>query len=121
MAQTRDPITGHLFDDGAAHVLVSGGYTGPENEASEGQTVAVGGTSAASAAITGTGVDIIFIPDATTTLGCFIQIAGTPVAVANDDYYIAANTTYRFPITSGNKVACIQSVAAGDIYIHPVS
>jgi len=106
---------------GAAHVLVAGGYAGPENEVSEGQTVAVGAASAASAVIAGTVVDVIFIPDAATTLGCFIQIATAPVAVANDDYYIASNTTYRFPITTGNKIACIQSAAAGDIYIHPVS
>ena len=112
--------------DGAAHVLISGGYSGPETEISEGQTVAVGGTSAASAAIVGTVIDVIYIPDANgfgdfTGDGCFIQIAAAPTAVADDDYYIAPNITYRFPITSGNKVAVIQSVAAGDLYIHPVS
>ena len=106
--------------NGAAKVIVAGGYAGPESEASEGQTVAVGATSAASAAITGTVIDIIYIPDANTD-GCFIQIADTPVAVANDDYYLAPNVTYRFPIASGNSVAAIQSVDAGDLYIHPVS
>ena len=115
---------------GAAHVIVSGGYVGPESELSEGQTVAVGAASAKTgSAIVGTTVDVIYVPDLNAfgdfiNDGCFIQIApqATVEAVANDDYYIAPNTTYRFSITSGYGIACIQSSATtGDIYIHPVS
>jgi len=95
--------------------IAGGGHEGPQGNSGTGLSVAVGAASTASAAITATLIDIV------ATTECFIQIAASPVAVVNDDYYVPKNTTYRFPITSGNKVAVIQSAAAGTLYIHPVT
>lgn len=57
--------------------------------------------------------------DVTCTTNAFISFNGT--AVANSDYFVVANTTYRFPIVSGSSISVIQATAAGSIYAHPVS
>jgi len=99
---------------GAAHVLVSGGYAGPEGLT--GQKVSYT-TSTQSAAITGTLIDI------TCTTTAQIAVAANPTAAVATGYYCAAGVTYRLPITTGNKVAIIHSdgSTAGVAYIHPVA
>jgi len=101
------------FTNGAAHVLVSGGYAGPEDLA--GVKVSYS-TSTQSAALTATVI-------VTCTTTAQIAIGSNPTATVATGYYCAAGITYRFPITSGNKVAIIHSdgTTAGVGYIHPVA
>lgn len=100
---------------GAAHVAVTGGYAGPETPgANQGVSVAYTATHGETAAITGTLVDVLC------TTAAFIAIAASPVATTSG-YYCAAGVTYRFPITSGNKVSAVQAAAGGTLYVHPVS
>ena len=95
-------------------MAVTGGYIGPQSLT--GQKVAYT-TSTQSAAITATTIDV------TCTTTAQIAIASNPTASVTTGYYCAAGVTYRFPITSGNKVAIIHSdgTTAGTAYIHPVA
>jgi hypothetical protein len=85
----------------------------------DGEVLTVGASSVQSAAIVGNFIDVTYAPTATTTLGCYVELGFNPTAQAGS-YYIASNTTYRFSITSGNKIACLQIAAGGSLYIHPV-
>jgi len=100
---------------GAPLVSVSGGYAGPEGLSAV--TPVSYDATAASGAITGTLVDVYC------TTAANIQIAAAPVAVVATGYPMAAGVTYRFPITSGNKIAAIKMTGstAGVMYIHPVA
>lgn len=95
--------------------IVGGGLSGPSGNTGNGQVVAFTGTSAQSTAITATVIDL------TATEDCFIAIALSPAAAANSDYFMPKNSTYRFPMTTGHKVAVIQATTGGNLYIHPVS
>jgi len=114
VAGTNTPVPQNSIN-GAACVVVSGGYAGPEGLAAV--TPVSYDATAASGAVTGTLVDV------TCTTAAVIQIAATPVAVVATGYYCAAGITYRFPITSGNKVAAIKATgsSAGVMYLHPVA
>lgn len=90
------------------------GLIGPEGNSGNGQAISTGATSVQSTAITKTVVDL------TATEDCFVAIGASPVAAANTDYFIPKLQTYRFAITSGNKVAVIQSSTGGILYVHPV-
>lgn len=96
----------------AVHVRLSDSAAGPEG-ANAGEALAVTSSSGQSAAITGTLVDVI--ADAV----CFIELGDSPTAVTGTSYRIAADTTYRFPITSGNKLAAITATTA-NLWLHPV-
>lgn len=102
-----------LSTNGAAHVTLVGGYAGPRGLT--GQAVAIGAASAQSTPVTGSLVDV------TATVACFLAIGANPTAAASTGYYLAANTTYRLPITSGDKIAVIQASSAGTLYVHPVA
>lgn len=86
---------------------------GPEGTA-VGAKVALTNASAQSGAITGSWVDVIC------DVNCFILIAASPTAIADTSYLLIANTTYRFPITTGNKVAGILSSGTGNLWWHAV-
>jgi hypothetical protein len=87
---------------------------GPQSYTGEGQLVTISGTSTpVASAINANFVDI------TCTTEAYIAFGSTPVASA-DDYYVVANTTYRFPIVYGDKVAAVQVSSGGTMYAHPV-
>lgn len=94
---------------------------GPQG-ASTGDDVSLTTSSAQSGAITGTVVDV------TCTADCFIAIGSNPTAVvcsggagsAGACYFMAGGITYRFPITSGNKIAGIVATGTATLYWHPV-
>ena len=79
-----------------------------------GNKVSLSNVSAQSAAIAGTYVDLVC------DVNCFILIAANPTAVADTSYQLIAYTTYRFYITSGNKVAGILSTGTGNLWWHVV-
>ena len=78
-----------------------------------GQTVAISGASAQSAAITATQVDV------TADTACFIALGNNPTAALNTSYRIPAGVgPIRLGLTSGDKIAVIGT--AGNLWIHPV-
>ena len=81
-----------------------------------GQVVAIGAGSLASTALNShNGTARV-----TSTVDCFIEFGGsgqTPVAVANTGAFMTANSTEYFEVTKGGKIAVIQSVGAGSLYI----
>lgn len=97
----------------AQHVTVKDSSMGPEGAAA-GNVRTFNGASAQTAAITGDAVDVA------ADSPCWIEIGSDPTAVVNTSYYMTANTTYRFPITSGNKIAAIDDGTTGNLYYHPV-
>lgn len=118
MAQTRDPITGHLFEDGAAHTAIKDSMLGPEGAAA-GEVITISGSSQNSAAITEGAVDVI--TDSTANIFIAIGPDATVAAVVDTGYRLASGVSYRFPISSGNVVAVIGSAVNGSIWIHPVT
>lgn len=79
------------------------------------QSVSISGTSAQSAAITGTLVHI------TPTVDCFVREAANPTALSNGtDEFLVAYVTQSKSITSGNKLAFKTTAATGTVYIAPV-
>jgi hypothetical protein len=74
--------------------------------------VAIGAASVPSGALTGTLVRLV------ATAACHIAIGAAPTAVADGtSHFLPANVPEFFRITSGHKVAVIQDVGAGFLYI----
>ena len=107
----------NLKADANGYLLVgtsgTGAARGPEGTAA-GEKVALSNVTASSAAITGTFIDVSCDVD------CYVVIAAAPTAVAATSYKIISYTTYRFPITSGNKIAGILASGTGNLWVHPV-
>jgi hypothetical protein len=122
------PVPWQCDDSGAA--AVSPVTVGPELAADaagtsqNGTYAAVGTTSAQTAAISASLVDVTFVPSDLTTAAkqfCYISVGTAPVAAAPGDYVLVGFKTIRIPITPGNKIAAIAGVAsAGLLYAHPV-
>ena len=93
---------------------VNNGFIGPEAEPGEGQTVVYTSAAVQSAAIIGSVVDIVV------TSNAFIAIASNPTATVSS-YYCVSDTTYRFSITTGNKVSVLRDAYDGEMHLHPVS
>lgn len=53
------------------------------------------------------------------TTDCFIQIAITPVAVADADCYLPALTPMYFYAKAGEKVSAVQVSSGGTLYVTP--
>jgi len=99
----------------ASGQLMTSGDVGPEAHDGQGESVSYTGTAGTSAAITGTIIDV------TCTTDAFVAIGAAPTAVADGtDYFVSGGLTYRFPITSGNKISAIQLSSGGTMYVHPV-
>ena len=107
----------NLKSDGSGHLLVgtagTGSARGPEGTA-VGAKVALTAASAQSAAVTGSYVDVTCDTD------CYVLIAANPTAVVDTSYKVNAYTTYRFPITSGNKIAALVASGTGNLWWHVV-
>lgn len=86
---------------------------GPEGAAA-GAKVALTTSSAQSAAITGDWIDV------SSDVDCFVEIGANPTAVVDTSYRMVAGTTYRFPITTGNKIAGILSAGTGNLWYRAV-
>lgn len=86
---------------------------GPEG-APAGAKVALTTSSAQSAAIAGDWIDV------SSDVDCFVEIAANPTAVADTSYRLVAGTTYRFPITAGNKIAGIVASGTGNLWYRVV-
>jgi hypothetical protein len=104
-------ITREYDSTGSAHVNPE---KGPEGDTNGGETVSYTATAGTSAALTADFIDV------TCTTDSFVAIASAPTATT-DGYFCSAGLTYRFPITSGNKVSAIRLTTDGTMYIHPVS
>lgn len=80
------------------------------------QVRTISGSSAQSAAITGTLVRVC------SDVPCFIDFGTNPTAVADGtDMFLPALTPEYFVINSGDKVAAIQISSAGNLYITPMT
>ena len=77
------------------------------------QRVAVGGTSAQSAAV-GANTRLVRL---VATSDCHVAIGDDPTAVAASSALLPASVPEYFEINAGQKVAVIQSSAAGFLYI----
>lgn len=93
---------------------IADGYAGAEGHDGEGQAIAY---TAAHGRIANPVASKLV--DVYCTTNAFIRIGLSPTAQAND-YPIAANTTYRVPITIGNKISAIRMTADGTMYVHEV-
>lgn len=104
---------GQRLTDGAAHVYAL--PAGPEGAAA-GEAISNTASSQQTAAITGDTIDV----STDSTDDVFIEIGSDPTAVADTSYHICSNQTYRFPITSGNKVAVIATGTNGKTWVRVV-
>lgn len=96
---------------GAPHSVVVDSIAGPRG-ASAGGTIAISGSSQQTAVISETLVDV------SCDTVCYLAIGAAPVAALNTSYRLTANTTYRFPIVSGDKLAVIGTT--GNFWFSPV-
>jgi len=74
-------------------------------------TVAIGASSAASAAITATVVRLV------STVDCFIVFGAATPTATTAGLFLPASTPEYFSFTSGQEVAVIQSSASGSLYV----
>ena len=74
-------------------------------------TVAIGSSSAASAAITATVVRLVATAD------CFIVFGAATPTATTAGLFLPANCPEYFQFTSGQEVAVIQASAAGNLYV----
>ena len=92
------------------HTLVDGATPGACSK------VAVGATSAQSAAITGAMVRL------TPSTNCHVAFGVSPTAAADGScMYLPAGVPTVLAFTSGNKIAVIQDSAAGNLFITVMS
>lgn len=78
------------------------------------RTVAIGATSAQSAALTADAVRLV------STVDCFIAIGSDPTA-ANTSHFFPAYSAEIIDAGAGNKIAAIQSASSGTLYISEVA
>lgn len=106
--------------DGAAHVSVRESSVGPEGAGNADHLTvnAVSGADDLSAAIVGDQIDLVIIGSSLAD-GVRVEIGSAPTTSANSPVY--APGSYRFPITSGNKVAVRSNDAnTGTAHVNPV-
>lgn len=77
------------------------------------QKVAIGASSVQSTAV-GAGTSVV---EVCSDQDCFIAIGQNPTAVANTSCFLPAKTKRLYGCNGGDKVAVIQSVSAGNLYI----
>lgn len=108
-----------LGTNGAAHFTIKDSLMGPQG-ASAGEALAINASAGAdvtSAAITSNAIDV-YIPAAFTG-GVRVAIGSAPATASGRVY---GPGTYRWPITSGYKLAARSNDATtGTIYINPVA
>lgn len=116
---TKPALEQLKITSGASHVTIKDSLMGPQG-ASAGEALAINASTGAdvtSAAITSNAIDI-YIPAAFTG-GVRVAIGSAPATASGRVY---GPGTYRWPITSGYKLAARSNDATtGTIYINPVA
>lgn len=80
-----------------------------------GGKLAVSGSSAQTAAISGTLIDVTVDTDEV-----FIQIGANPTAVADTGYRLFAGAVFRFQITPDDKLAAIIGSGSANLWYHVI-
>lgn len=77
------------------------------------QVVAVGAASVQSTAM-GAKTTVVQL---VSTVACFVKFAANPTAAANTSSYLPPNVPVNYAVNPGDKIAAIQAVGAGSLYI----